>query len=153
MAKRTNKKKMQQQNNRNLLFGLVGVILVGVVGVVVLSGPADSAPVQANALPMEVSVQDAFSMREEGAFILDVRNQDEWDAGHVPGATLIPLPQLASRLAELPQDQEIVVICRSGNRSATARDILLDAGFSSVTSVAGGFNDWARNGFDVEVGP
>jgi rhodanese-related sulfurtransferase len=102
---------------------------------------------------MEVSVQDAFSMREEGAFILDVRNQDEWDAGHVPGATLIPLPQLASRLAELPQDQEIVVICRSGNRSATARDILLDAGFSSVTSVAGGFNDWARNGFDVEVGP
>ncbi|HSG24749.1 MAG TPA: rhodanese-like domain-containing protein [Anaerolineales bacterium] len=153
MAKRTNKMKKQQQNNRNLLFGLVGVILVGVVGVVVLSGPADSAPVQANALPMEVSVQDAFSMREEGAFILDVRNQDEWDAGHVPGATLIPLPQLASRLAELPQDQEIVVICRSGNRSATARDILLDAGFSSVTSVAGGFNDWARNGFDVEVGP
>jgi len=153
MAKRTNKMKKQQQNNRNLLFGLVGVILVGVVGVVVLSGPADSAPVQANALPMEVSVQDAFSMREEGAFILDVRNQDEWDAGHVPGATLIPLPQLASRLAELPQDQEIVVICRSGNRSATARDILLDAGFSSVTSVAGGFIDWERNGFDVEVGP
>lgn len=64
MAKRTNKMKKQQQNNRNLLFGLVGVILVGVVGVVVLSGPADSAPVQANALPMEVSVQDAFSMRE-----------------------------------------------------------------------------------------
>jgi rhodanese-related sulfurtransferase len=153
MAKKTNKMKKQQQNNRNLLFGLVGVILVGVVGVVVLSGPADSAPVQTNALPMEVSVQDAFSMREEGAFVLDVRNQDEWDAGHVPGATLIPLPQLASRLAELPQDQEIVVICRSGNRSATARDILLDAGFSSVTSVAGGFNDWVRNGFDVEVGP
>lgn len=153
MAKRTNKMKKQQQNNRNLLFGLVGVILVGVVGVVVLSGPADSAPVQANALPMEVSVQDAFSMREEGAFILDVRNQDEWDAGHVPGATLIPLPQLESRLAELPQDQDIVVICRSGNRSATARDVLLDAGFSSVTSVAGGFTNWVSNGYDVEVGP
>ena len=153
MSKRTNKKKKQQQNNRNLLIGLVGVILVVVVGAVVLSNPAEQAPFQANALPMEVSVQDAFSLREEGAFILDVRNQDEWDAGHVPGATLIPLPQLESRLAELPQGEDIVVICRSGNRSATARDILLGAGFSSVTSVTGGFNDWVRNGYDVEVGP
>jgi len=153
MSKRTPKKKKQQQNNRTLLIGLAGVILVAVVGAVVLTNPSDSAPVQVNALPMEVSVQDAFSMRQEGAFVLDVRNQDEWDAGHVPGATLIPLPQLESRLAELPQDQDIVVICRSGNRSATARDVLLDAGFSSVTSVAGGFTNWVSNGYDVEVGP
>jgi len=153
MSKRTNKRKKQQQNNRNVWLGVAGVILVVAVGAVVFGNPGTSAPARVNALPMEISVQEAFSMREEGAFVLDVRNQDEWDAGHVPGATLIPLPQLESRLAELPPDQEIVVICRSGNRSATARDILLDAGFSAVTSVAGGFNQWASNGYDIELGP
>lgn len=92
-------------------------------------------------------------MREQGTLILDVRTPQEWNQGHVPGATLIPLDELESRLSELPQDEEIVVICRSGNRSATARDILLRAGFPAVTSVAGGFNDWTATGYEVAFGP
>ncbi len=89
-------------------------------------------------MALEVDVQEAYTLREQGAFILDVRQPEEWEAGHIPGATLIPLGELESRVDELPQDEEIVVVCRSGNRSATGRDILLDAGFTDVTSMGGG---------------
>ena len=94
-----------------------------------------------------------LAMRDQGAFVLDVREQEEWNALHIPDATLIPLSQLSSRLSELPKDQEIVVVCRSGNRSAQGRDILLDAGFTNVTSMAGGMNQWQAQGLPTSTGP
>lgn len=111
--------------------------------------PASTAPA---ALPLEVDVSTAASLRDTGAFMLDVREPEEWNAGHIPGATLIPLGQLASRVAEVPTDREVVVVCRSGNRSAAGRDILLGAGLASVTSLAGGMNDWAAAGLPIETG-
>lgn len=72
-------------------------------------------------LPRTVSVEEAAALLEEGAFILDVREPSEWEQGHIEGATLIPLGQLLQRSAELPTDQTIVVVCRSGNRSAQGR--------------------------------
>ena len=72
--------------------------------------------------------------------------------GAHPHATLIPLGDLASRVAEVPKDRQVVVVCRSGNRSATGRDILLGAGFPSVTSMAGGMNDWTTAGYPTESG-
>ena len=113
------------------------------------AAPASQAPAT---LPLEVDVATAASMRDAGAFVLDVRQPDEWVAGHIPGATLIPLGELPSRTAEVPSDREVVVVCRSGNRSATGRDILLDAGFATVTSMAGGMNDWAAAGLEVATG-
>jgi len=115
-----------------------------------ISAPA--APAAATALPLTVSVSQAAQMRDDGAFVLDVREPDEWAAGHIADATLIPLGQLPTRLSEVPQDQPIVVVCRSGNRSAQGRDILLGAGFQSVTSMAGGMNDWAAAGLPVTTG-
>ena len=112
-----------------------------------------AAPGKTPALAKEVNVTQAAELRDQGAFVLDVREPDEWAAGHIPGATLIPLGQLASRLAELPQDQQIVVVCRSGNRSATGRDLLLDAGFADVTSMGGGMNAWASQGLAMVTGP
>jgi len=76
-----------------------------------------------------------------GAWLLDVREPDEWAAGHVPEATHIPLGELGARTAELPQDQEIFVICRSGVRSARAARALNGAGWRAV-NVAGGMQDW-----------
>jgi rhodanese-related sulfurtransferase len=115
--------------------------------------PATSAPGGAvAALPAEVSVAEALALRESGAFILDVRQPEEWDAVHIPDATLIPLGELASRVNEVPRDQQVVVVCRSGNRSAQGRDILLGAGFPSVTSMAGGMNDWAASGYPTATG-
>ena len=101
-------------------------------------------------LPASISVDEAFTMYEAGDFLLDVRTQEEWDEYHIPGTTLIPLDELANRVDELPRDQNIVVVCRSGNRSQTGRDILLDAGFTAVTSKDGGVSTWQASGYPVE---
>jgi rhodanese-related sulfurtransferase len=102
------------------------------------------------ALPPQISVSEAYNKYQNGAFVLDVRTQEEWDDFHAPNTTLIPLDQLASRLNEIPRDKEIVVVCRSGNRSQQGRDILLDAGFPQVTSMQGGLNEWRASGYPVE---
>ncbi len=128
--------------------GLVVAALVIFGAISAMSPAADKA-----GLPREVSVQEAAELRNSGAFILDVREPDEWNAGHIPGATLIPLGELASRVDELPRDQQIVVVCRSGNRSQAGRDILLDAGFQEVTSMSGGMNDWTSQGLPTVTGP
>ncbi|MCS7088087.1 MAG: rhodanese-like domain-containing protein [Thermoflexales bacterium] len=108
---------------------------------------------QTQALPLEVSVQEARALQEAGAFVLDVREPFEWEAVRIPGATLIPLGQLAQRVNEVPRDRPVVVICRSGNRSQEGRDILRRAGFTQVTSMRGGLRQWAAAGFPVVSGP
>ena len=85
--------------------------------------------------------------------MLDVREPDEWEDFHMPGATFIPLGELPDRLSEVPTNREIVVVCRSGNRSQEGRDILLKAGFTNVSSMAGGMNKWRSQGLPVESGP
>lgn len=104
------------------------------------------------ALAREVSVEQAYQMYKDGVFVLDVRTQEEWDEYHAPNTTLIPLDQLPSRLSELPKDREIVVVCRSGNRSQEGRDILLAAGFNA-TSMAGGLREWYARGYPIEGAP
>jgi rhodanese-related sulfurtransferase len=104
-------------------------------------------------LPAEMSVAEVSQLDREEWFILDVREQSEWNEGHIEGATLIPLGQLEARKSELPTDQKIVVVCRSGNRSAQGRDLLLKAGFAEVTSMADGMNDWVSQGLPVVTGP
>ena len=100
--------------------------------------------------PAEITASEAFTRYQNGAFLLDVRTQEEWNEFHAPNSTLIPLDQLASRLNEVPKDKEIVVVCRSGNRSQEGRDILLQAGFTQVTSMQGGLNDWRASGYPIE---
>lgn len=128
------------------LLGLVILVLAGVW----LSQQKGSQV--ASELPSELSVAQAFEKREAGAFILDVREPDEWAEYHIPDATLISLGDLESRLNELPRDQEIVVVCRSGNRSIKGRDILLNAGFTKVTHMAGGMKAWQAAGYPTETG-
>jgi len=81
----------------------------------------------------------------DGGWLLDVREDDEWAAGHAPQATHIPLGELAVRAGEVPQDREVYVICRSGARSARAAQALNGAGWTAV-NVAGGMQDWAAAG-------
>ena len=130
------------------VWAIVGLIVVAVVAAFAFL-PGLLQP-QAMTLPAEVSVARAFQLREEGAFVLDVRTPAEWEESHVPGATLIPLDELESRLDEIPVDREVVVMCRSGNRSATGRDILRQAGFEQVTSMAGGIQQWGAAGYPLE---
>jgi rhodanese-related sulfurtransferase len=79
------------------------------------------------------------------AWLLDVREGDEWVAGHVPGAQHVPLGDLGARSAEIPADQTVYVICRSGHRSQHAAQALNGAGWQAV-NVAGGMQEWAAAG-------
>jgi rhodanese-related sulfurtransferase len=78
-------------------------------------------------------------------WVRDVREPDEWEAGHAPGAVHIPLGDLGQRSAEVPSDQAIYVICRSGGRSGRATQALNNAGWQAV-NVAGGMQQWAAEG-------
>ncbi len=129
-------------------IGLIGIVIVSLA---VLVGFLPDTTKTAT-LPLEVSVNEAYQMREEGAYILDVREVNEWEEAHIPGATLLPLGELESRLGEIPKDQDVVIVCRSGNRSAQARDLLMSAGFTNITSMAGGMNQWIANSFEFESG-
>jgi rhodanese-related sulfurtransferase len=80
----------------------------------------------------------------DGAAILDVREQDEWQAGHIPGALHIPLGQLTARVGELPPG-EVVVVCRSGGRSGQAVAWLNESGFETV-NLDGGMQSWSAAG-------
>ncbi|RJP48027.1 MAG: rhodanese-like domain-containing protein [Anaerolineaceae bacterium] len=125
-------------------LGMVAVVALVVYLLVAASGGAGGG------LSSTISVNEAYSMYQNGAFVLDVRTVDEWNEYHAPGTTLIPLDQLASRVDEVPRDRPIVVVCRSGNRSDEGRDILLDAGFTQVTSMDGGLNEWRTKGYPIE---
>lgn len=86
----------------------------------------------------------------DDAVILDVRRQDEWDAGHAPTAHHIPFEELQSRLAELPPtDSPIPVVCRGGGRSSRATKWLDDHGYEAV-NVAGGMKAWHAEGKPME---
>ena len=144
------KKKTNQKRNKFSPWLILGGIVI--ISLAVLFGTqlgnTDVADV-----PLQVNVDQAYEMRESGVFVLDVREPDEWETVHIPGATLIPLGELEDRLEELPANQDILVVCRSGNRSATARDVLLNAGFENVTSMAGGMIDWVNQSYETVTGP
>ena len=79
------------------------------------------------------------------AWVLDVREDEEWVAGHAPGARHIPMAQLPVRAGEIPRGEPVYVICRSGRRSAVVAQALNQAGWAAV-NVAGGMQDWAAAG-------
>ena len=81
----------------------------------------------------------------EGAFLLDVREDDEWAAGHAPDAVHVRLGDLGTRAGELPRDREVYVICRSGARSAYAAQALTGGGWMAV-NVSDGMTGWAVAG-------
>lgn len=81
----------------------------------------------------------------DGVYLLDVRENDEWTAGHAPDAVHIRLAELNERSAEIPRDQDVYVICRSGARSAYATNALVGAGWKAI-NVSDGMTGWAVAG-------
>lgn len=80
------------------------------------------------------------------AVLLDVREADEWAAGHAPGARHLPMREVPARRSEVPADRPVVVVCRSGSRSARVVQFLLGEGWDNVANLAGGMQDWAAAG-------
>jgi hydroxyacylglutathione hydrolase len=98
----------------------------------------------------QVTPGDVAAMLARGdAAVVDVRGQTEWEAGHLPGVSNIPLGYLADRVRELPTDRPVVVHCQSGARSAIAASVLRASGFTNVTNLVGGFAAWERAGLPV----
>lgn len=95
-----------------------------------------------------VTVSDLAADLPSGA-LLDVREADEWAAGHAPGAVHIPMSEIAGRLDELPQAENLYVICRSGGRSARVTAYLNANGWEAV-NVDGGMRSWAAAGRPLE---
>ncbi len=81
----------------------------------------------------------------EGVTVLDVREQIEWHHGHIDGAVHIPLTEIPDRAGELPSDQQLLVVCKMGGRSAQATAFLLEKGLEAI-NVAGGMVEWAGAG-------
>jgi rhodanese-related sulfurtransferase len=115
------------------------------LAVIVGSTPAHAEEVRS------VDVKQAQLMKGQGALLLDVREADEYASGHAPGSVLIPLGQLDKRLKEIEgfQNKPVVLICRSGRRSAAAAEILRKAGFSDARNVDGGMMAWEKAGLPV----
>ncbi|MBW3592203.1 MAG: molybdopterin-synthase adenylyltransferase MoeB [Actinobacteria bacterium] len=102
----------------------------------------------------EIDAQRANArLTDGGELFLDVRERDEWEEGHIPGAVHIPRGLLESRVESALPDraQPVVVYCSAGNRSAFAAKTLEELGYENVASLAGGFTDWKRNGFPFDL--
>jgi rhodanese-related sulfurtransferase len=105
-------------------------------------------------LPLAPVSQEALIERlDDGAkapYVLDVRTADEYVSGHVPGAVNIPHDQLASRLAEVPKDRDVVLYCRSGRRAVLAAEVLADNGYARLEHLQGDITAWVDQGRPVE---
>lgn len=98
-----------------------------------------------------VGAIEARELMRAGAVLVDVREKSEWDAGHAPKAKHQPLRGLPSSMRRLPEDRTLVVVCRSGNRSARATKMLAKAGFDAV-NLTGGMTAWQAAGLPVVNG-
>lgn len=87
---------------------------------------------------------------DEGRTIIDVRRQSEWDEGHIPGARHAYLGNLVELTKDLPRDMPIAVHCQGGTRSAIAASVLQREGFTNVSNVSGGIEEWSKKGLPLE---
>ena len=108
-----------------------------------LAGMPDSLAALASEQSERVAVEDLDAAIAAGAFVVDVRNEGEREAGAVPGTVHIPLAEIPRRLAEIPREAEVLLHCRTGWRSSVAASYLREQGYPNVRDVAGGYEAWA----------
>ena len=98
-----------------------------------------------------VTVADALERQKLGALIIDVRDDDEYAEAHVAGSLHVPLPDIESRLSEIPKDRDVLLFCRSGRRSGKAQDVLVDTHhYRTVSNIEGGIIAWAEAKLPLE---
>jgi glyoxylase-like metal-dependent hydrolase (beta-lactamase superfamily II)/rhodanese-related sulfurtransferase len=107
-------------------------------------------PANEQAIPSITAKDAATSAEADGAFMLDVREPHEYASGHVPGAVSIPQADLALRLCDVPNEREVIVVCRSGARSLQAARFLKGIGYQRVINLEGGTLAWRAEGLPTE---
>ncbi len=136
------KRRKATRPNFTWLWIAAGVVVVTVTAFLLLRLPASA--------PAEVSVAQAYEKFQQGAFFLDVRSQEEWNQIRIAKSILIPLDQLSSHLNQVPKDQDVVVVCRSGVRSKEGMSILRSAGYTRAACMTGGLLAWKAAGYPLE---
>jgi len=99
--------------------------------------------------PPEISREQLQKLLDDGAQLVDVRAEHEWEAGRIAGATHLPLAELAERAGEIDRDRPAVLYCRGGNRSTMAAQALQDAGYDAA-KLSEGIVGWAEAGLPLE---
>ena len=100
----------------------------------------------------EIPVNELTTLVENGSLVVDVREPDEYESGHIPGAVLVPLSTVLTNKSEFESDETVYVVCRSGGRSMQACEMLHDVGISNVVNVAGGTMGWISLGNEIVTG-
>lgn len=142
---------------RAAAVALVAALALVAAGCGGSSSSSGSEPAQETTAASATSVallspeEASAKIESEDVEVLDVRTPEEYAEGHIEGATLIDFyePDFADRIAELDQEQEYVVYCRSGNRSGQATALMAEQGFSAVNDVDGGIVAWEAAGLPV----
>ena len=135
-----------------LLLTLI-IALAGCGGQATAPAAAPAEAGEAAVLDLAVNLDPAAVeelYQRNDVVILDVREDSEYNAGHIPGATLVPLGQIPNRLDEIPKDKTVIAVCRSGNRSSQATNFLRQQGFDNVHNMTGGMNAWSQAGYEIE---
>lgn len=110
-----------------------------------------SADLNPATLPASIDVKTVAAVKDrDDVLLLDVREQWEYDEGHIPGVTLMPMNEVAARLSEIPTDKEVIVTCRSGNRSGQVAEFLRAQGYDNVHNMEGGILAWQAAGLSVD---
>ena len=97
-----------------------------------------------------IDVKEAQEMLSDGAAVIDVREPHEYNAGHVPDASLIPVATVYARRQELPKDKDLIFVCAVGQRSALACEMAAAAGFTRLFNLEGGTDAWIKAGLPVD---
>ena len=132
------------------LSALARIGLDDVAGYVIGSAAVRESGLRVEELPQVTAPELAERLRAEpDLVVLDVREPVEWEEGHVPGARHIPMREVPGRLAELPRDRRIALICRGGARSSLVGSVLLSHGFTDLLNTWGGVSAWLEAGLPV----
>jgi rhodanese-related sulfurtransferase len=100
-----------------------------------------------NSVPERLTPAETLSAHNNGAFIVDIRAEEDFDQFHIPKAVNIPVTELSDRLDEIPTDSHVILVCTLGRSSMEARAVLTEAGYSAVSSMEGGMMAWYDSGY------
>ena len=138
---------MQQKSFATLTFALAAALIACGTGADdAATADPKTATITAEALHQRLQANDAKPL------VVDVREPHEFTAGHIDGAQLAPLGGVVRDLGSVEKDREIVLVCRSGNRSGKAQKLLAERGYTSLRNMEGGMLAWEKRGHPVARG-
>ncbi len=133
------------------------LLIIVLLSLAACGGGATSAPVAdvdetaPLVLAEEVDVHTVASVKDrDDVFLLDVREPWEYEEAHIPGVTLLPMGEVAANLDQIPTEKQVIVTCRSGNRSGQVAQYLRENGFDNISNMSGGILEWQAAGYPVD---